>query len=549
MTPKRLLLLALAFGLLVTSTVTVPRLTARAQTDDDDLVALACSLPHEYLLRTWRGWSPDRAAQLTFIAKEPNFVGSGLPHVGPWDYLEDVPMLWYGPGFVPAGQRIDRPVTLAGIAPTVAELLHFDGYRAIDGQPMREAVESTDSVPKLVVTMVWDAGGINVLDEWSDAHPYLDKLIARGTWYEDASVGSSPTSTAQAHATIGTGAFPKTNGVTGHHLRIGDQMTSPWNEGPAFLIEPTLADLYDRAMDNEPVVGIVGTVDIHFGMLGHGSFFTGGDRDIALTRSVLDGETLTDEGFEWNLPPREAGYYKFPRYANDVPGFEEDVRAVDQADGQLDGLWRDNSIDQLLKGFDTPARTPYQERVVETVIQNEGFGRDDVPDLLYLNFKEIDYVSHVWSMNSLEMRDAVVAQDLALKRFVSFLNDEVGKNRWVLALTADHGAMPDPAVSGGFQVNIPPIEAGIEERFDADDDDTAVVTLVQPSQVFLDVDELEQNGFTVGDVARYVMTLTQSQTLSPNQTLDPATANEPVFQAAFPSALMEELPCLPEAAG
>ena len=99
-----------------------------------------------------------------------------------------------------------------------------------------------------------------------------------------------------------------------------------------------------------------------------------------------------------------------------MPGFEQDVAAVDQADGKLDGLWRDNDIDELLKGFDTPARTPYQERVVETVIQNEEFGKDDVPDLLYLNFKEIDYVSHVWSMNSPEMRDAVVAQDRALKR-------------------------------------------------------------------------------------------------------------------------------------
>ena len=120
---------------------------------------------------------------------------------------------------------------------------------------------------------------------------------------------------------------------------------------------------------------------------------------------------------------------------------------MDQADGKLDGLWRANAIDQLLKGFDTPARTPYQERVVETVIQHEGFGKDDMPDLLYLNFKEIDYVSHVWSMNSLEMRDAVVAQDLALKRFVPFLNQQVGKGNWAMVLTADHGAMPDPAVS------------------------------------------------------------------------------------------------------
>jgi hypothetical protein len=170
-----------------------------------------------------------------------------------------------------------------------------------------------------------------------------------------------------------------------------------------------------------------------------------------------------------------------------------------------------------------------------------------MPDLLYLNFKEIDYVSHVWTMNSLEMRDAVVAQDLALKRFVAFLNKQVGKGNWAMVLTADHGAMPDPAVSGGFQIQTPPIQAGINSHFDTDGDKTPVVELVQPSQVFLNVPELEQNGFTVADVARYVMTLTQAETASPTQTVDPATANDPVFQAAFPSDLMQHLPCLPEA--
>ncbi len=93
-------------------------------------------------------------------------------------------------------------------------------------------------------------------------------------------------------------------------------------------------------------------------------------------------------------------YYELADYANDVPGFAQDVAKLDRPDGKLDGKWRDNDIEQLLQGFDTPARTPYQERVVETVIKKEAFGKDDVPDLLYLNFKEIDYVSHVWSMNS-----------------------------------------------------------------------------------------------------------------------------------------------------
>ncbi len=552
MTPRRLVLLALLLALVAISLAPAHRQSARAAEGDEDLIQLACSLPHEWLLRTWRGWRPDRGAQISFIPIEPNFVGAGLPHVGPWDYVQDVPMLWYGPGFVPAQGTVDRPVTSAGIAPTVARFLDFDGFTAPDGQPMIEALLPGDGdrePPRLIVTMVWDAGGMNVLDTHATAHPYFDSLIPKGTSYTDATVGSSPTSTAQIHATIGTGAFPDQHGLVGHHLTVGGKLTTPWNDGPAFLIEPTLADVYDLAMDNEPVVGIVGTVDIHFGMLGHGSFFTGGDRDIALTRSVIGGDTLTDEGFEWNIPPRDAPYYELAGYANDVPGFEQDVRKVDQADGQLDGLWRDNSIDQLLKGFDTPARTPYQERVIETVIEHEGFGADAMPDLLYLNFKEIDYISHIWAVGSPEMNDAVVVQDLALRRFVGFLNRTVGKGRWVLVVTADHGAMPLPEDSGGFQISTAPIEAGINERFDTDGDDVPIVDLVQPTQVFLNVDELEQNGSTVADVARYVMTLTQAQTAGGGTSVNPATANDLVFQAAFPSDLMPQLPCLPEARG
>jgi hypothetical protein len=49
------------------------------------LAAAACDLPHQFLLRTWRGWRADRGPELQMIADEPNYVGSGLPHVGPWE--------------------------------------------------------------------------------------------------------------------------------------------------------------------------------------------------------------------------------------------------------------------------------------------------------------------------------------------------------------------------------------------------------------------------------------------------------------------------------
>lgn len=548
---RRALIPALVLCLVGAALILRPQTEARASSSNQDLVRLACSLPHEWLLRTWRGWRSDRGADLTLVAKEPNFVGAGLPHVGPWDYLENVPMLWYGPGYIKAQPPIERPVTLAGIAPTQGEILDFP-FKPIDGQPMSEAPIAPDArpvadPPKLLVTMVWDAGGDNTLQAHPSAWPYLKSLIPKGTYFANATVGSSPTSTAQDHATIGSGAFPEHHGLVGHHFRIDGKMTSPWNNGPSFFILPTFADLYDRAMDNEPVVGLVGTVDIHFGMLGHGSFFGGGDRDIAVTRSVTGDATLGAEGFEWNLPLRDAPYYELAGYANDVPGFAKDIAALDRQDGKLDGKWRDNDIEQLLRGFDTPARTPYQERVVETVIKNEHFGQDAVPDLLYLNFKEIDYVSHVWSMNSPEMNDAIVAQDLALKRFVTFLNQEVGKGQWAMVVTSDHGAMPDPAVSGGLQISTGKIQAGIESTFDLNGPDVPVVDLVQPSQVFLNQDELAANGFTTADVARYVMTLTQAQAADSGVVPAPGRENEPVFQAVFPSEMMHDLPCLPEA--
>jgi predicted AlkP superfamily pyrophosphatase or phosphodiesterase len=545
---RRLLPFALV---LVFAAGTLPSVPATAAASDQDMVALACGMPHEELLRTWRGWSPDRGGDLQMIAKEPNFVGSGLPHVGPWDYVQQVPMLWYGPGFVPAQGVVNRPVTSVGIAPTTAKLLHFP-FTAVDGLPMTEALlpeAQRPKPPKLIVTVVWDAGGRDVLAAHPNSWPYLKSLIPKGTWFDDASVGSSPTSTAQIHASIGTGAFPDDHLLVGHRLRIGNTITTPWAQGPNLIVLPTLADLYDRAMGNKPLVGISATVNIHFGMMSHGSFFNGGDRDIGTTRSVTNPGTLTDEGFVWNLPHQIQPYYTLPSYVNDVPGFAKDVEAVDLADGRKDGKWRTNSIDQLLQGFDTPARIPYQERVLESIVTHEGFGRDDVPDLLYANFKEIDYISHIWSMNSPEMDDAVRLQDAALKRLVSFLDAQVGKGQWAMVLTADHGAIPDPKVSGGFQISTTPIGAGLEATFDTDGDNVPIVELIQPTQIYVNTDELQQNGGTLEDIARWIMQRTEGNTAPAGVVVPAAQQNEKVFAASFPSELMTHLGCLPEARG
>ena len=509
--------------------------------------AAACSIPREWLLRTWRGYRSDRSGEIQILPKEYSVIGSGLPHVGPWPYVQDVPVFWYGPGHIRARGMVDRPVTLADIAPTQAKLLHFDRFQAPDGVAMDEAVVPGKQPPKLIITVIWDAAGTDVLNTWDDAWPYLKSLIPKGTWYTQAAVGSSPSSSAQDHAIIGTGAFPNHHGIVGHRLRIGGEITTPWVQGPQWLIAPTLADVYDRAMGNRPIVGALTTVSIHLGMLGHGSMWGGGDKDIATTREVFDAATLGEETFRWNLSPLLRQYFRFPAYLNSVPGLEQDARAVDAADGKVDGKWRGHSIAEMLQGFDTPARIPYQTRVLEAMIEREGFGADAVPDLLFVNYKEIDFISHIWSANSPEMRDAVVAQDAALKELIGFLDQKVGVGEYVLLVTSDHGSMVSPKLYGGFQISPGAVATGINDTFDHDGDGTRLVELIQPTQIMINMQELRQNGATLAQISQWIMGLTKGETAGEGVDVPPDQADELVFEAAFPSSIMESLPCLPEA--
>jgi len=515
---------------------------------NDPLVELVCNLPPRWVRRIARGYHPERSGEIQILPKAPNFVGDGLPHVGPWDYTSRVPMLWYGPGFIKPLGVVEQHATSADIAPTWARLLETD-FPAPQGRPITDVLVPPDErrgPPRLIVTLVWDGAGRNVLDQWPDEWPNLRSLIPQGAWIEDAEVGSSPTSSAQIHATIGTGAFPETHGVVGHSLRVDGRIVSPWARGPSILLRPTLSDLYAEAVDDRAVTGMLGTVAIQLGMLGQGAAWRGNERALAVLREAPNAETLGAEGPAWNLSDLLRQWYRFPGYANDLPALATYFAELDAGDGATDGRWRGHALgDEVIEGgFQSPARIPYQTRLVEEIIAREGFGTDDVPDLLCLNYKVIDQVGHIFSMNSPEMRDTLRTQDEYLPVLIDVLNREVGEGRWAMLVTADHGSTPDPQVSGAFQISAGKLALAIDDTFGSGDG-TSVVEKVKQTELFIDREALATAGASLREVADFVMTLTQSDLASEGVSFvtDPSAS---VFEAAFPSDILPSLPCAVE---
>lgn len=509
--------------------------------------AVCAQTPHEVLLRTWHGTRLDRSGDIQIIPKFPNFVNGGLTHATPFDYTQEVPLLLYGPGYVKPGVY-DKAITLADLAPTEGALLHFD-FAAPDGQAQTQALlpAADRPAPKLLVTLIWDSGGLDLLNTWKNDWPYLKSLMADGAWFDHATVGSSPSNTPTGHAEIGTGAFPMHNGMVDEYMRLNGRIQKPNENGPQFMIEPTLADLYDRAMGNRPLVGGIATLSAHIMMMSHGTGWGGGDADLAVTREKAFAATAGAEATTWNLTSDMAPFYSLPSYVNDLPPITKYVDELDQADGALDGKWRQNDIAQLSNGFDTPARTPFQTALIEQVISTEGFGADDVPDLLYLNYKAIDTVGHLFSANGVEMSDAVRYQDQALRELVDFLNQNVGTGNWVMAVTADHGTQLDPAVSGAFMIDINKLDSLIRATFDADGDGIPLIQRVRPTEIWFSDAELADNGFTLTQVSQFLMALTQQQTYKNQNLPEPGHEHDPVFDAALPSSILSKLPCLPEA--
>jgi hypothetical protein len=481
--------------------------------------AMAADLGSEYMELVRRAFHPDRSGDIQLLlapGNSANYESESLQlrprdpntsHASVWMYLERVPLVVYAPGIVEPSDSEER-VTLADIAPTIAQLIGFRGWpQGRDGStllPFEGFQKLSRPPPKVVVTFIIDGGGWNVLDRWPHAWPNLRRLMGEGANFRNAITGSFPAVTACAHATIGTGAFPSTHGITGHNIRTPQGVRKAYGKAgvadPSDILVPTLADLYSESRGNRPWVGELGYQIWHMGMLGHGGRTRGpGEKPVGVYWS---------EGSDtwW---PHNPQLFRLPAV---VPGPDrlDEHRAAfappppSPYDPAPDGSKADCC---------TPPIVQYQGDLIEAAFDSEPIGTGDDPSLLFINYKAPDYAGHIYNMEDPREETILAEVDAQLGRLVALLEDRFGHGGFALIVAADHGQCPLPDDVGGTRVDPRELGKDIEAKFHGGG--RRVVESVVPSEIYLNAEALDVLGITRGDIAAFLRDYRYAQNIGP----------------------------------
>jgi len=112
-----------------------------------------------------------------------------------------------------------------------------------------------------------------------------------------------------------------------------------------------------------------------------------------------------------------------------------------------------------------------------------------------VNLKSPDYVGHRYGPDSPEIREALSALDRDLAGVLAALDGKVGRDRYVLAITADHGMPPEPDPRrGGRRVYTDEVVKRIHEKFDPEKGGLVRHYEPENAQLAIDRDRLRELG-------------------------------------------------------
>ena len=121
-----------------------------------------------------------------------------------------------------------------------------------------------------------------------------------------------------------------------------------------------------------------------------------------------------------------------------------------------------DKLKDLNDGYDMLKETPFGNNLTTdfafSAIENEDLGMDNFTDVLTISYSSTDYIGHNFGVDSKETQDAYIRLDLEIERLLVYLDKNIGKNEYLLFLTADHGALKIPAYLNSIGVESKNVE-------------------------------------------------------------------------------------------
>ena len=299
------------------------------------------------------------------------------------------------------------------------------------------------------------------------------RLLTEGRVYTNASHDHGRTVTAAGHASLSTGVHPSRHGIIGNgwYERSGNTWVMMSNVGDSTVrtVGADLPGVSPRNLVSSGLADWMVTAD-------SGSLIasvSGKDRGAILPAAHVKGHVYWFEpagGFVTSTYYREVNpewVARFnteviPRYMTDTvwaftaPSSSIYLSAPDTAAHESDGVhsFFPHRIADVASNRDPSALRAWMERTpladaaavdfAEAMVTELGLGRDASVDLLAISLSQTDGVGHEYGPFSREQLDNLFRLDRRLGAFFAFLDRTVGRDRYLVALSSDHGVMTPP---------------------------------------------------------------------------------------------------------
>ena len=466
--------------------------TSRSFAAESNDARRAPALRQVFLEQFARAYFPGRTGQIVVVPREGNIITRRDPavtymHGSPWPYDTRIPFLIYGPAFVRAG-TYSEPVAQQDMAPTLAALLGVPMPATSVGRSLRTILRPAPPRPRLIVLAVLDGMRVDYFDRHAAVLPTLGRLRRQGAWFTIARLNHLPSITSVGHATIVTGADPRVHGIVANSIfdRIAGQSVDIYpGLSPRHLMALTLADVWSVHTDGRAVIiGQGSTPRAAVPLAGHGGCLLNGRATIAVSYSEKTG------GWE-----TAAECYRLPDYLKD-----RNVRVLWEGG---DGLWMGHRIASPGDVRGSAPFSKFETDALKLMIEHEPLGADEVTDLLFVNLKTPDYVGHRYGPDSPEIRETLAALDRDLAGVLAALDARMGRDGYVLAITADHGMPPEPDARLGRQrLYTDDIVKLIHQRFDPEKGGLVRHYEPENAQLAIDRDRLRELGLDLDAVRK-----------------------------------------------